>query len=116
MKFIVPGDADLVRNIFIGLVQVYASYDNFEVFKLHDTITDGPDRGKYRSLRPFWTEMGLCKNSCGMVLSCSSFVVSPPQFFIVDEDAYHELTELPLGHIHADVDAFMAYIMHAENV
>ena len=114
LKFIVPCDADLVRIIFVGLVQVYASYDNFQVFKLHDTITNGPDRRKYVSLRLFWTEMGMVKNSCGMVLSCSSFVVSPPQFFIVDGDKYNQLMELPVGHMHADIDAFFAGIMRQQ--
>ena len=117
MKFIVPHDADLARRIFIGLVQVYISDENFEIFRVHDSITNGCNRSQYRSLMPFWKEVGFQRNPAGMLLPCFSSRehrgdISPPRYFVVDEDDYQEI----MVHTQASVDAYFSMLVSEENV
>lgn len=111
MKFIVPHDADLARRIFIGLVQVYMSDKNFEVFQLHDSMINGCNRSKYCALMPFWKEVGFQRNPAGMLLPCFNFRkhrgdISPPRYFVVDEDDYREI----MGHTQASIDAHFSML------
>lgn len=62
VKFMVPSHLDM-RTIFISLVQIYCSHENFQTMRLHENFTAGPDASKYRHLRQFWTAHFFLKNS-----------------------------------------------------